>query len=139
MRSNDREPATTPVENREGTMFTGPVWGEVLLSFADNASVNRVTFPAGSRTFWHSHDGGQMLIGQAGSGIVVSRAGEVAPIGDGIVVHGEGGEEHWHGALPDSFMTHVSVVMGGATHWGDEVTAEEYEAAVEKSTTTTDQ
>jgi quercetin dioxygenase-like cupin family protein len=100
MRSNDREPATESVENREGKMFTGPIWGEVLLPFGDNASANRVTFAPGSRTFWHSHEGGQMLLGQAGSGLVVNRDGDVAAIGDGVGVHGEGGELHWHGARP---------------------------------------
>ena len=132
MRSNEREPATGPVENREGTMFTGLVWGEVFLPFENNSSVNRVTFSAGSRTFWHSHDGGQMLLGQAGSGLVVNRDGEVASIGDGVVVHGVAGEEHWHGALPDAFMTHLSVVMGGTTNWGEEVTQDEYERAVDR-------
>jgi quercetin dioxygenase-like cupin family protein len=113
-------------------MFTGPVWGEVLLPHMENSGVNRVTFPAGSRTFWHSHDAGQMLLGQAGSGLVVTRGGEVAAIGDGVVVHGAAGEEHWHGALPDAFMTHISVVMGGATNWGEEVSQEEYEQAVKE-------
>jgi quercetin dioxygenase-like cupin family protein len=134
MRSNDREPRTGPVENREPTMFTGVVWGEVLLPFEENVSVNRVTFPAGSRTAWHRHEGGQILLGQAGAGLVVTQDGEVSAIGDGVVVHGAAGEEHWHGALPGSFMTHVSVVMGGTTHWGDEVTPEEYEQAVQQLT-----
>ncbi|MGO9782264.1 MAG: hypothetical protein ACLPKE_31510 [Streptosporangiaceae bacterium] len=35
------------------------------------------------------------------------------------------GEEHWHGARPDHFMTHLSITEG-APHWGPHVTDAEY-------------
>lgn len=35
------------------------------------------------------------------------------------------GEEHWHGATADDFMTHLSITEGAA-HWGDHVTDAEY-------------
>jgi quercetin dioxygenase-like cupin family protein len=117
------------VETRGGSMFTGVVWGEVLLPHDAGSGVNRVTFAPGSRTFWHRHAGGQMLIGCAGGGLVVTRDGVVG-IGEGAVVHAFAGEEHWHGALPDSFLSHQSIVLGGATDWLDEVSEEEYLAAV---------
>ncbi len=45
----------------------------------------------------------------------------------------EPGEEHWHGAAPDRFMTHVAMLevvdQGNAATWGDHVTDEEYAAA----------
>jgi hypothetical protein len=37
------------------------------------------------------------------------------------------GEEHWHGAAPDHFMTHLSLTVGAPT-WGDHVTDAEYGA-----------
>ena len=74
-----------------------------------------------------------MLIGVAGSGLIVTRSGEVAHIGDGVVVHACPKEEHWHGALPDSFMTHFSCVLAGETVWLEEVSEDEYERAVEKA------
>jgi quercetin dioxygenase-like cupin family protein len=119
------------VETRAGTMFTGVVWGEVQLPHDSGAGVNRVTFAPRSRTFWHRHLGGQMLLGVAGSGLVATRDAAVG-IGDGAVVHAFAGELHWHGALPDSFMTHVSVVLSGTTEWLEEVSDEDYLAAVEK-------
>jgi quercetin dioxygenase-like cupin family protein len=114
-------------------MFTGTVWGEVMLPHDAGVGVNRVTFAPGSRTVWHRHEGGQMLIGVAGSGLVVTRSGEVSCIGDGVVVHACPREEHWHGALPDSFMTHLSCVLGGETVWLEEVDDEDYARAVEKT------
>jgi quercetin dioxygenase-like cupin family protein len=119
------------IQTRGGSTFTGVVWGEVLLPHADGAGVNRVTFAPGSRTFWHRHCGGQMLIGCAGSGLVVTRDA-VQAITDGTVVHAFAGEIHWHGALPDTFMSHNSIVLGGDTEWLDEVSEEEYRSAVTK-------
>ena len=117
------------VETRGGTMFTGLVWGEVKLPHDSGAGVNRVTFAPGSRTFWHRHLGGQMLLGCAGGGLVVTRDAAVG-IGEGAVVHAFAGEVHWHGALPGSFMTHLSVVLGGDTEWLEEVSEPDYVAAV---------
>jgi quercetin dioxygenase-like cupin family protein len=129
MRANWPDHRGTVVETRGGTMFTGTVWGEVLLPHDAGAGVNRVTFAPGSRTFWHRHAGGQMLLGCAGRGLVVTRDA-VQSIGDGAVVHAFAGEVHWHGALPDSFMSHLSTVLGGATEWLDEVSEQDYLAAV---------
>jgi hypothetical protein len=39
------------------------------------------------------------------------------------------GEEHWHGALPDHFMTHLAMWEDDDATWGDHVTDEEYAAA----------
>jgi quercetin dioxygenase-like cupin family protein len=111
-------------------MFSGPVWGEALLPHGDSVGVNRASFAPRSRTFWHRHPDGQILIGLAGSGLVVARDGTAVAIGDGITVHAPAGEEHWHGARDDAFMTHVSVAMSGATEWLDEVTEAEYLAAL---------
>ena len=34
-------------------------------------------------------------------------------------------EEHWHGATPDNFMTHLALTEGD-TQWGDHLTDAEY-------------
>jgi hypothetical protein len=39
------------------------------------------------------------------------------------------GEEHWHGAVPDHFMTHLAMWEDDDATWGDHVTDEEYAAA----------
>ena len=122
-----------PVEARTGQMFTGTVWGETLMPHDDGSGLNRVTFEPGARTVWHRHEGGQMLIGEGGAGLVVTRSGDVAYIGDGVVVHACPKEDHWHGALPGSHMTHLSCVLGGETVWLEPVEQADYLAAVEKA------
>src|SRR5271166_5554501 len=88
----------------------------------NGACSNTVTFSPGARSAWHRHEWGQMLYGLAGNGLVVTRSGEVTRIYDGVVVHACPKEEHWHGAMPDSFMTHLSCELGGETEIYDEVT-----------------
>ena len=45
----------------------------------------------------------------------------------------EPGQEHWHGAAPNRFMTHLAMLEvddeGNVADWGDHVTDEEYGAA----------
>ena len=45
----------------------------------------------------------------------------------------EPGEEHWHGAAPSRFMTHIAMLEvddeGTSATWGAKVTDEEYGAA----------
>jgi quercetin dioxygenase-like cupin family protein len=51
--------------------------------------------------------------------------------GDGVFF--EPGEEHWHGAAPNRFMTDLAIQEvhdeGNPATWGDHVTDEEYGAA----------
>ena len=45
----------------------------------------------------------------------------------------EPGEDHWHGAAPNSFMPHFAMVEvdeeGNSATWGEHVSDEEYGAA----------
>lgn len=57
--------------------------------------------------------------------------GPVQPISAGDVVWFPPGERHWHGAAPDSAMTHTAVQEmqdGKTVDWGDPVTDAEYSA-----------
>ena len=131
MRAGRHAPRDGVTQTHGGSMFAGVVWGEILLPHADGAGVNRVTFAPGSRTVWHRHCGGQMLIGCAGSGLVVTRDA-VQDISEGTVVQAFAGEIHWHGALPGTFMSHLSIVLGGDTEWFEEVSDADYRSAVTK-------
>jgi hypothetical protein len=48
-------------------------------------------------------------------------------------VYFESGEDHWHGAAPGRFMTHIAMQevddSGNPVTWGEHVTNEEYGAA----------
>lgn len=112
-----------PAEVRTAT-FTGTVYLDPVLRGGD-AAVNDVTFTPGARTFWHSHPGGQLLIVKAGLGIVATRAGEVSIVRAGDVIWAVPDEEHWHGALADSLLTHLAVSLG-ATQWHGEVSGVDY-------------
>jgi 4-carboxymuconolactone decarboxylase len=79
---------------------------------AGGPAVFAVHFEAGGRSRPHTHRHGQTLIVTAGRGVVGDRAGRRSvEVGDVVVA--APGEWHWHGAAPDSPMTHVTVQMSG--------------------------
>jgi quercetin dioxygenase-like cupin family protein len=47
----------------------------------------------------------------------------------GGTVHAPPGEEHWHGAAPDTFMSHLAIWKDDDATWGDHVTDDQYAAA----------
>jgi quercetin dioxygenase-like cupin family protein len=119
--------AGTASEER-GPTFTGRVWADPVLAAEGDVAVANVFFEPGARTNWHTHAIGQVLYVTHGAGFVRRRDGAGGPIRAGDVVHIAGGEEHWHGAAPDSYLLHVAVSLGDAS-WLDAVTDEEYAEA----------
>src|SRR5215475_5527652 len=116
-----------PSEKR-GETFTGEVWFDKVLGVPE-ANVATVTFTPGARTDWHTHEHGQILFIDRGRGYVQTRAGDGQWVAAGDVVHFPPGEEHWHGAGPDSYLVHTAVSLG-ATSWLTPVTDDEYGGAV---------
>ena len=108
--------------------FTGEVWIDVVASAPEPSHLNviAVHFLPGARTAWHSHRLGQTLVVTEGRGFVQARGDRIVDIRPGDVVVTPDGEEHWHGAAPDHFMTHLSMTEGEAV-WGVHVTDAEYE------------
>jgi quercetin dioxygenase-like cupin family protein len=68
-----------------------------------------VTFEPGSRTAWHTHPLGQTLIVTFGRGLVQRWGGPVEAARPGDVVWFEPGEKHWHGASPETGMSHIAL------------------------------
>jgi quercetin dioxygenase-like cupin family protein len=120
--------ASGPSEQR-GPTFTGRVWADPVLAAQDQVGVNDVFFEPGARTHWHRHQVGQVLYVIAGEGWLQTRAGDGAPLTPGDTAHIPAGEEHWHGARPDSYMMHLAISVG-ANEWLDPVTDEDYAAAL---------
>ena len=87
---------------------------------APDGSVLLVSFPAGARSHWHRHPGGQFLYVTEGDGRVGTRDGQVADLSAGDLVHAPPGEEHWHGAAEHASVTHLAVNLG-STEWLEEV------------------
>ena len=88
-----------------------------------------VSFAPGARTDWHSHPLGQTLIVTLGAGLVQAWGGPVQEITPGDVVWIPPGVKHWHGATPDSEMSHIAIVEavdGKTTDWMEQVTDVQY-------------
>jgi quercetin dioxygenase-like cupin family protein len=111
--------------------FTGSVRVDMLFEAPDPARVAgaHVTFEPGARTVWHTHPLGQTLIVTSGSGRVQRWGGPLEEIRPGDVVWFAPGEKHWHGAAPETAMTHIAVqekLDGKAVDWLEPVTQEQY-------------
>jgi 4-carboxymuconolactone decarboxylase len=107
----------------DASHFSGAVTARDLGTYdAPDGSVLLVSFPAGHRSHWHRHPGGQFLYITDGRGRVGTRDGQVAEVAAGDLVHAPPGEEHWHGAAEDAAVTHLAVNLG-ATDWLEEVDA----------------
>jgi quercetin dioxygenase-like cupin family protein len=88
--------------------------------------MSTVYFAPSARTYWHRHEGGQILHVLAGDGMVATRDGSAARVRADDVVWAPPGEEHWHGARSETFFVHTSAGLGG-TEWLDEATTEDYD------------
>lgn len=112
--------------------FTGEVHMASMEEPTELQAAN-VTFAAGARTNWHTHQVGQLIVVVDGVGIFqeegqpayVIKAGDTAWVGPGV--------NHWHGAVADTAMTHVVANLkdeeGSFVDWGRPVTTEEYAEA----------
>jgi len=115
--------------------FTGTVYIDAIArpSGASRLSASSVHFTPGARTAWHTHPKGQTIYVVEGVGLAQRRGGPIETIRPGDRVFFEPGEDHWHGAAPNRFMTHVAMLDvdddGHHATWGDHVTDAEYDAA----------
>ena len=87
--------------------------------------INHVHFAPGGRTHWHTHETGQVLVVTAGEGRACTDGGEPHVIAAGDVVWIPAGERHWHGAAPDTFMSHMAISIGDHD-WQEPVADEQY-------------
>ena len=118
-------------ENPYGKFFTGKTYLN-MLSQGDaefNAPIGNVTFEPGARTNWHKHSGGQILLVLAGEGRYQERGKEIRVLHKGDVVRISPDVEHWHGAAPQSWFTHISLetnVPNNKAQWLEPVSDGEY-------------
>ena len=112
------------------SLFTGTVLLDPLLDDggAGEVNVSSVIFQPGARTFWHAHSSGQTLLIAAGRGLVQTRDGQARVLTAGDVMWAPPGEVHWHGAAPETFLSHTSVSLGHV-RWGEEVDEDHYRSA----------
>jgi quercetin dioxygenase-like cupin family protein len=112
--------------------FTGDVYIDAVAEPIGpfRVGANSVHFTPGAHTAWHTHPNGQTIYVTEGVGRCQRRGGPVEEIRPGDRVFFEPNEEHWHGAAPDRFMTHLAMQQpddtGTSVTWGEHVTDAEY-------------
>lgn len=124
---------TRPSAAGPADWFTGRVRVDPLFNPAasDRVQGAHVTFEPGARTAWHTHPLGQTLVVTFGRGLVQREGGPVEEIGQGDVVWFAPGERHWHGAAPDTGMSHIAIQEvqdGQVVTWMEHVTDADYPA-----------
>src|SRR5213595_3295930 len=114
-----------------GAWFTGAVYVDTVAvpSGPSRLSASSVHFTPGARTAWHTHPNGQTIYVTEGIGLVQRRGEPIEVIRPGDRVFFEPGEDHWHGAAPTRFMTHIAIQQadesGSPVSWGAHVTNEQ--------------
>jgi quercetin dioxygenase-like cupin family protein len=118
-----------------GDWFTGDVYIDTITTPSNDWRIGAaaVHFTPGARTAWHTHPHGQTIWITEGIGLCQREDGPIEVIRPGDRVFFEPGENHWHGAAPTRFMTHIAMqqadVHGNVVTWGDHVTDADYAAA----------
>ena len=103
--------------------LAGTAWMDLLMQEEAGSgaavTLTSVTFAPGSRSHWHRHSAGQLLLIVSGEGWVGDREQGQRLVRVGDLVWTAPDEDHWHGATNDSLLTHLAVTLG-STHWYDE-------------------
>jgi quercetin dioxygenase-like cupin family protein len=115
--------------------FTGVVYVDTVAAPAGGSQIGAasVHFTPGARMAWHTHPRGQTIWITEGLGLCQSEGAPIEVIGPGDRVFFEAGENHWHGAAPNRFMTHIAMQQaddnGNVVEWGRHVGDDEYAQA----------
>jgi quercetin dioxygenase-like cupin family protein len=133
-RGNTMQITKNSIGTRAGptAWFTGAVHVDTVAtpSGPSRLSASYVHFTPGARTAWHTHPNGQTIYVTEGIGLCQRRGGPIEVLRPGDRVFFEPDEEHWHGATPNRFMTHLAMLdvdeEGNSAKWGEHVSDEEY-------------
>ncbi|WP_167138042.1 cupin domain-containing protein [Diaminobutyricimonas sp. TR449] len=124
-----------PSQKDLGKVSGEPVRGHMMLDqmlATDNVRIASAVFQPGSRTWWHTHSEGQIFLIEHGRGAVGTRD-QVQLLQAGDVVFAPPGEEHWHGAAPDSMFVYTVISLGSTDFLDEEVAHDHYLAAWEQA------
>lgn len=132
-----RRNGSQPSRNGPAEYFTGSVRIDPLFDGPSPArmSCGCVTFEPGARSAWHTHPLGQTLIVTSGCGLIQSWGGPIREIRPGDVIWTPPGEKHWHGAKPNTAMTHIAIqeaLDGIVVDWMEKVSDEQYKRPYEQ-------
>ncbi|MEL7543204.1 MAG: cupin domain-containing protein [Pseudomonadota bacterium] len=122
-----------PMRSGDPAYFTGSVSVEPIVEAPEPARVRalRVSFAPGARTNWHTHPLGQTLYVLHGTGLFQTEGEDVEVIRAGDTIWIPPHERHWHGAAPDTAMTHIAIqeaLDGSNVTWQEPVSDADYNA-----------
>lgn len=128
-----RRSGSAPSRRGPSDYFTGSVWQDPIVEAEAPARVRSliVRFDPGARTHWHTHPLGQTLHVVAGSGLIQKEGEPIQPINPGDSIWIAPGEKHWHGAGPDTAMTHIAIheaLDGSNVEWLEPVSDGQYDS-----------
>ena len=113
--------------------FIGKSYLNPLAKTENEISFANVTFEPGCRNNWHIHHaksgGGQVLICIAGTGLYQESGKPVQKLHPGDIVVIPANVKHFHGAIKNSWFSHIAVEVPGedtSNEWLEPVTDEEY-------------
>ncbi len=111
--------------------FTGTVRVDPMFQAPAPARVGagHVTFEPGARSAWHTHPLGQTLIITSGLGWVQREGGPIEEVRTGDIIWFPPGLKHWHGASPQTAMTHIAIqesLDGKNVEWMEKVSDDQY-------------
>lgn len=130
-------PVGNKLPDKFAPYFTGKTYLAPLTQNNElNCPIFNVTFEPGCRNNWHSHTGGQILIAVGGKGYYQARGETARLLLPGDIVEIPANVEHWHGAAPDSWFSHLAIETNSQTNentWLEEVDNEQYKKATAMS------
>jgi len=91
--------------------FIGTAWVEAL-NLDDSTyhcPIWNVTFEPGGRNNWHKHPAGQILLVTGGRGYYQEEGKLTQELHPGDIVRIPPNVKHWHGAAPNSWLTHLAL------------------------------
>ena len=113
------------LDRSQGAPSTNPIFvGSVSIQEVVNEAlgellrVTAVTFQDGAVNRPHRHTTDQVLIAISGTGFVATD-NEHHSLEPGDVAFVPSGTRHWHGAIPDTTFTHLSILTPGHTEIDD--------------------
>ncbi len=118
-------------EKAPAETFTGTVFVQILApkNENNNFSIATVTFEPNARAFWHNHPAGQTILVTEGRGLYQEKGKSVKTINKGDVILCPPDTDYWHGASPETGMTHIVITNykgDSQVNWLKPVTDEEY-------------
>jgi quercetin dioxygenase-like cupin family protein len=129
------KPESQPASPAPAGYFTGSVHLTPLAKGEEPSCLSwaSVSFDPGTRSAWHTHPRGQLLMVTDGTGLIQEWGKPVQRIKKGDVIWTPPGVKHWHGAAPTTSMTHTAIqeaVNGKNVDWMEKVSDQQYSVGV---------